>query len=178
MAKFWEILKRIISYVVKFIVKTGKAATQAVKYKLEELNYISKRREMILELGEKVCELNRQGMNLPEEVAQIVQQIAASDAELAQLRADHAAQKVAAAAQHAAEKAERAAAKAAEKSEAVIRESTAPVEVDLQEEASATAEFDGPIARTPDAPTMDFDAMANADLPNNASVEEVPVLKV
>lgn len=126
----------------RLIGKTAKAAAQSTKYKLNEMSAMSKRRELISDLGEKVYTLAQQGAGLPEELKDMIAQINALDTNLDALRADHAAQKAAAAEKDAAEKAERAAQKAAAKAEAAIAKNSEPVEVPevtLEEEAEAAA---------------------------------------
>lgn len=118
MSDFATTVKTVMQRSARFIGKTAKAAAQSTKFKLNEMSAMSKRRELIGDLGEKVYALARQGSCLPEELKDMIAQISALETNLDVLRADHAAQKAAAAEKAAVEKAERAAQKAAAKAEA------------------------------------------------------------
>lgn len=173
MADFSTTLKNVFSKSVKFVGKTAKSAAKSTKYKLDELSNLSKRRDLISELGNKVYELAQAGLVLPAEAAEIAKQITMLDGDLAVMRADHAAEKAAAAEQHAAEKAARAAEKAAAKTAAAIEKSTAVVDVELPEVAAPEAECEVN-AEVGEVPTLNV-------TPESADKEaetEVPTLNV
>lgn len=173
MADFAATLKNILSKSAKFVGKTANNAAKATKYKLDELGNLSKRRELISELGTRIFE-SRQTIILPEESTEIIRQIESLDGELAVLRADHAAQKAAEAERHAAEKAARAAEKAAAKTAAAIQQSTAPVEVELPTPEMPVAEIDVADTEKPVAPVLEVN-----EAPVGEPVEsDVPTLNV
>ena len=93
MADFSTTLKNVFSKSVKFVGKTAKSAAKSTKYKLDELSNLSKRRDLISELGNKVFELAQAGLVLPAEAAEIAKQITMLDGDLAVMRADHAAER-------------------------------------------------------------------------------------
>ncbi len=132
---------------------TGKAANTAVsatKYKVDELSNSRQRSELIALLGEKVYSLVKDGMQLPEELNDLLNQIAALEQEQDARRAEHQAEKLAAAQA----KAEAKAAKNAAKVDEAIDAGTAPVEFDapmMDVESDAPAEH----TETPaDVPTL------------------------
>ena len=135
-------VKDFLSTSAKFVGKTANTAAKATKYKMDELTSLSKRRDLISELGAKVFELSANGVELPAELADLLNQIKLLDCELEALRADHAAQKAAAAEKHAAEKAARAAEKAAAKASCAVEEGNAPVQVEIPEEESVVPTID------------------------------------
>ena len=160
-------MKAAMQCSARFIGKTTKAAAQSTKYKLNEMSAMSKRRELISDLGEKVYALAQQSADLPEELKDIIAQINALDTNLEVLRADHAALKAAAAERAAVEKAERAAQKAAAKAEAVIAKNSEPVEVPEsapEEEVEAAA----PV----------LDVSCDAAIEEGESKDDVPTLNV
>ena len=138
MSDIREKVKQLLNGSAKFIGKTAASAAKATKYKVNEMGQLSKRRELISELGAKVFELYGKGAELPEEALDLARQIAVLDTELESMRAEHAAQKAAAAEKQAVEKAARAAEKAAAKTAAVIEKSTEPVDVELPEEETVS----------------------------------------
>lgn len=181
MSDFSNKLKNVLVCSAKFIGKTANTAVKAGKYKMNELTGVSKRRDLINELGSKVFELSQNGLELPSEAAELVRQILVIDGELETLRADHAAQKAAAAEQHAAEKAARAAEKAAAKAAAAIEKSTEPVAVDLPDAEAPTAEIEVSSAETTeDVPTLKVDVAAGESscTGEKPAEDSVPTLKV
>lgn len=175
MSDFSAKLKSILSGSAKFVGKTAASAAKSTKYKLNELSALSKRRELISDLGAKIYELSQAGIELPSEAQELVKQIAALDGNLDTMRADHAAQKAAAAEQHAAEKAARAAEKAAAKASAEIEKGTASVEVDLPEVESPVVEVEMPVEEPTAVPTLNVEAETVAEQPAD---DEVPTLNV
>lgn len=177
MSDFNSKLKDILSSSAKFIGKTADSAAKATKYKMNELSNLSKRRDLISELGAKVFELSNAGLELPADAAEIVKQIVALDVELNALRADHAAQKAAAAEQHAAEKAARAAEKAAAKAAAAVQKGTAPVEIELSE-TEAPADEAHTVNEEEAVPTLDVEEATPATADEKPEAPEVPTLNV
>lgn len=168
-------IKKILFSAAKAIGKAVTAVVRSAKYKLNELCALSKRRDLVSELGAKVLDLSKSGLVLPAEAQELIQQISALEVELETMRADHAAQKAAAAEQHAAEKAARAAEKAAVKTSAEIGKGTAPVEIELSEVEAPAAEIEVPAAETPAFPTLDIEAEDKAE---NPAEQEAPTLNV
>lgn len=118
----------------------GRAATSAAnttKFKVDELSILSKRRDLINDLGKRVLEMSRNGIELPEGMADLIQQLDALDSSLDTLRNAHAAQKAEAAEKRAAEKEARAAAKATVVDPA---ETAAPVQDDASCEQEGSDE--------------------------------------
>ena len=171
-------LKSVLLDGAKIVGNAAATAAKNTKYKMNELSNLSKRRELIAELGTKVFELCIGGVELPAEAAEIVKQIIALDGDLEALRADHAAQKAAAAEKHAAEKAARAAEKAAAKAAAAIEKNTVPVEVEpLAAEAPADAVE---MTEKAETPVLDVEAAAaeNAEITAKPAENEIPTLNV
>ena len=171
MAEFGEKLKNVLTRSAKFIGRTANTTAKATKYKVNEMTALNKRRELIGELGKKVYELCEQGLVLPAEGNEIVEQIKKLDEDLNTLRSEHAAEKAAAAEQHAMEKAARATEKAAAKAAEAIDKSTAPVEVEVPADEPA-AEIP---AEAPAAPALEVESEEAAE-PKTAT--EVPTLNV
>lgn len=171
MANFGHTLKNVLTRSAKFVGSTASRLAKATKFKTNELTELSKRRDLVNVLGEKVYDLSHNGLVLPEEAAALVHQIAALDNELAVLRADHAAQKAADAQQRAAEKAARAAEKAATKAAAAIEQSTAPVAVNIPELDASDSEV---VSDTASVPTLNVEVSAE----DASATEEVPTLNV
>lgn len=151
MADFKETLKGIWDEGVKFVNSAAKRVAGATRYKLDELDNVSRRREAISELGEKVYELYQAGVAMPEEVLPLLDEMRALDENLDKMRNDHAEQKKANAEQRAQERAdaktrraeERAAAKQARidaaKAAAAVTEDE-PMVADILNEEVAEAE--------------------------------------
>ncbi|MBQ8202401.1 MAG: hypothetical protein IJZ74_11615 [Clostridia bacterium] len=145
MADFSTTLKGLWSQSVKAVNKAATGLASATRYKMDEMGGISRRREAIAELGEKVFALSQTGVELPEEVAPLLKEIQELEAGLAELRSDRVAAKAAAAEQAAAEKAARAAEKAAAKAAAAAEKAAAEAESAPVLEVEAAEETDGPI---------------------------------
>ena len=147
MSDFTITLKKVLTRTARFIGRTAATVAAYTKFKIKELSALSKRRDLIRELGIKVYELAGNGLMLPDEATELVGSVSALDAEVEALRADHAARKAEKAEQAAAEKAARAAAQAAafEKNAA---EQVAPSRVD---EGATVPEINVPEFSVPDA---------------------------
>lgn len=133
MSDFSKTLKEAFMRSVKFVGRNASKAASATKFKTNELSKLSKRRDLIHELGIKVYDLSRNGLQLPEDADALVKQIATLDSELMVLRSEHAAEKAAISQKVAAEKAARVAEKAAAKAAAAIEKSTESVSVEFPE---------------------------------------------
>jgi len=159
MANFAETLKGILTEGMKAVNVAAKGVANATRYKMSEMDSVSRRREAISELGEKVYGLFVAGVELPEEVLPLVNEIRALDESLDSLRSEHAAQKAAAAETAAAEKAARAQVRAEAKAAAkAAKAAAAPVA--LTEEApvlEVEAEAEEPLTYTGEAPTLDVE---------------------
>lgn len=170
MSDFSKNLKEVLSRSAKFVGRTTNTLVSATKFKTNELSTMSKRRDLISELGAKVYELSLNGFALPEEASELVKQIAVLDNELVVLRADHAAQKAAAAQQQAEEKAARAAEKAAAKAAEAIEKCTAPVAVAIPETEAVADVTAMPEAEA--APVLDVQQ------PETDDISDSPTLNV
>ena len=113
MANISATLKNLLKTGVRATTKAARAGAKATKFKMDEVGKLSKRKELLNELGTTIFSLAQNGFALPAEADTVVKQIEVLDRELALLRAEYAAQKAAAAEAYAAEKAVRAAEKSA-----------------------------------------------------------------
>ena len=124
MSEFTTKIKDILTDGIRVVSNAATAVAGATRYKLDELDRVSRRREAIGELGEKAFALFQAGVEMPEEVLPLLNELAALDEGLQAMRAEHEEQKiankqkkqeeaVARKEQRAAEKAARAAAKEA-----------------------------------------------------------------
>ncbi len=180
MSDFGLKLKSILTHGAKFVGQTANSAAKATKYKMGELSNLSKRRDLIAELGAKVFELSCNGLELPDAAAAIVKQIVALDGDLQAMRADHAAEKAAAAEKHAAEKAARAAEKAAAKAAAAVEKGAAPVDIELPEVEAAPLE-EASVVDQQAVPTLDVEINAadvSACTGEKSDDSDVPTLNV
>ena len=169
MSDFRVKLKDFLGRSAKFIGRTANTTAKATKYKYNEISAMTKRRELVNDLGKKVLELYNSDMNLPFEAADLIEQIRQLDAELSTLRAEHAAEKAAAAQQHAMRKAALAAERTAAQAADMIDQCTAPVKVDVAETVQPV------VTSTEDAavPTLELDIEKAAE-----PESEVPTLNV
>lgn len=165
MSDFVKKTKDILSQCMKFVATcarkvaaSAKKLVKEVKYKTSEWSDLGKRRELISELGERVYSLSRNGIDLPNAVDVLIEQLNLIEKNLDDRRTEHAADKAASAEQRAAEKAARAAEKAAK--------STAPVTM-------PTEVPNEPIE--PKAPTMEVPEKAADEA---ASDSEAPKLQL
>lgn len=144
MSDFSKKLKDILTDGLRAVSHAAGTVAGATRYKLDELDRVSRRREAIGELGEKVYAMFQAGVEMPEEALPLLNELAALDEGLQTMRAEHAEQKAAnkqkkqedAAArkeQRAAEKAARAAAMQA------VDTSLADAQAELDAEAAAEA---------------------------------------
>lgn len=138
MADFAETLKSILNRSMEAVSKAATNVASATRYKMSEMDNISRRREAISELGEKVYGLFQTGVELPEEILPLANEIRALDESMDALRSDRAAAKAAAAEEAAAAKAARAEAKAAAKA---AREAAA-AEANGNQEETTTVDFE------------------------------------
>ncbi len=168
MSNFGHALKKAVTRGAKAIKRNSTRLVKATKFKTAEWADLGKKRDLIKALGEKVYDLAQNGIVLPEEAAELVQQISALDSDLAVLRADNEARKASDAQLRATEKASRAAEKAAAKAAAVIEMSTAPVQVEISPVEPAPAES------APDVPTIEVEA-TDAE---KAEPNDIPTLNV
>ncbi|MGN0794144.1 MAG: hypothetical protein ACI4MG_06665 [Aristaeellaceae bacterium] len=142
--------------------RTAKKAVGAIRFKMKEMDSISRRRETISELGEKVYGLYGAGVQLPEEVQPLVSEIRSLDEGLDMLRNERAATKAAAAVAVAEEKAARKQARAeakAARAEAKAAEKAAAeakaAEKEAEAAAAAPAEEAAPVSSTTEVPAME-----------------------
>lgn len=151
MANFADTLKDILKDGAKAVSKAAKSVAGATRYKMNEMDNISRRREAISELGEKVFSLYEAGVELPEEIVPLVNEIRALDEGLDTLRSDRATEKANAAEANAAEKAARAQARAEAKAAAKAAKAAAKAEAEAAAAAAEAAEEDE------DAPVIEFE---------------------
>lgn len=115
MSAFTDTLKNLWSDGVRVVNKAATSVANATRYKMTEMDSVSRRREAISELGEKAYSLAQAGVVLPEELMPLVNEILALDEGLTTLHNDRDAAKAAAKEQAAVEKAARAEERAAQK---------------------------------------------------------------
>lgn len=174
MANISKEVKDILSRSAKFVDSSARRIAKATKFKASELKTLGKRRDLINDLGSKVYELCKNGLVLPVEAGELVQQIAALDQDLTLLRADRAAQKAADAQQRAAEKASR----AAEKAAAAIEKSCAPVDISMPEPEAPEAEIEVTDAvSAPEVPTLNVTTDETA-VDSDTTENDIPTLNV
>lgn len=185
MADFATTLKNVLNDGVKFVSKAAAGVASATRYKMNELDNVSHRREAISELGEKVYGLYQAGVELPEEVLPLVNEIRAIDEGLDAMRSNRAAEKAAAAEEKAAAKVaraeERAAAKAAAAEAKAAAAAAAAVEPAVAEAAPVeevptieyTPEVEEPLTYTGEAPAIEVEAPAEEAA---ESEEEEPMM--
>ncbi len=174
---------------VKTVKKAGTSIVGATRYKMDEMSSVSRRRELITELGEKAYGLSLAGTAMPEDLAPLLKEIEELESGLAELRSDRAAVKAAAAEAAAADKAayaeERAAAKAAA-AEARAAAKAAKAEAEAlaraeAEAAAAAAEAAVEAVEEDAAPVLEVEAEAeegpvySGEMPTE---EDAPVLEV
>ena len=145
----WDVLKRI----GLGIGRTAKKTVGAIRFKMKEMDSISRRRETISELGEKVYGLYGAGVQLPEEVQPLVSEIRSLDEGLDMLRNERAATKAAAAEAVAEEKAARKEARAEAK--AARAEAQAAEKAAAEAVAAAPAEEAAPVSSATEVPAME-----------------------
>ncbi len=172
MSEFVKNIKALLTRGVKGVGRTARRVAKETKFKTSEMSELSKRRELINELGAKIYDLAQNGLVLPSEAAEIVQQLTALDQKLFSLRANYSAEKAVEAQRRAAEKAARSAEKAAVQTAAAIQMSTAPVEVSIPDQPTANDTFDA--EETPVCPTLDLEAPSS----ENTADSEIPMLNV
>ena len=179
MADFAEILENIVTSGIRIVNRTANTVTQETRYKLGELDSMSRRREAITELGQKVYDLFQAGVDMPEEALPLLNELRALDEGLTAMRSEHAVQKAAQAEERQAEKAtrkeERAAAKAARAAQiAAAKEAAARMQAEVAEAATEIAEEVEEAAEEV-APVLEVPAEEIAEV---AQDEEVPVIEV
>ena len=86
MADFAATLKEMLNRSVKAVNKAANGVASATRYKMNEMDGVSRRREAVSELGEKVYGLFQAGIELPEEIVPLVNEIRALDDSLDTLR--------------------------------------------------------------------------------------------
>ncbi len=172
MSDFVKTMKALLTRGAKGAARTACCVAKETKFKANEMSELGKKRELLSELGAKVYDLSQNGLVLPAEAAEIVQQLTALDRNLFSLRANHSAEKAAQAQQRAAEKAARAAEKAAAQTAAAIQMSIAPVEVGIPADKPAADTFDSEEA--PACPALDIEAVSS----EKPADSEIPTLNV
>ena len=181
MANFADAFKKFLADSAKAVNKAATNVAGATRYKMSEMDGISRRKEAIAELGEKVYGLFTAGVELPEEIIPLVNEIRALDEELDNLRSERAATKAAAAEERAAEKVaraeERAAAKAARAAEkAAAAEAKAAAAAAAEEAATETVAAEEEATDVESSvPVIDYEPEMDSELEYTG---EAPVLEV
>lgn len=148
MTDFVTTLKDILTRGVNAVSKAANGVVDATKFKMNEMDNASRRREAISELGEKVYGLYQTGIDVPEEIVPLVNEIRSLDETMDAMRSDRAAAKAAAAEQAAADKVAReqaraearAAAKEAKEAAAAAKAAAAAAAAEAAAQAKAEAE--------------------------------------
>lgn len=162
---FGTALKNFWSDSVRVVNKAATGVASATRYKMDEMGSMSRRRELVKDLGEKVVSLAQSGVEFPDEIAVMLKEIQDLENGLAELRSDRAAAKAAAAETAAAEKAERSAARAeakamAAEAKAAAKAALAETEAAAKEAkamAAAAAETVEETAEEPIAPVLEVE---------------------
>lgn len=173
MSEITEALRGILTDGIRLLNNAATSVADSTRYKLNELDNMSRRREAMGELGQKVYDMFLAGVEMPEESLALLTELRALDDGLQTLRTEHAEQKQVRKQklqeENAARKEQRAAAKAAraEAKAAMDAERAAQAEAARAAAAAAAAE-----AAASDL--TDFAAAAPvAEVPTIA--EEIPV---
>ena len=83
-------IKDILQSGIRVVNKAATTVAGATRYKLDELDRVSRRREAIAELGEKVYAMYQAGTEMPEEALPLLIELADLDKGLAAMREEHA----------------------------------------------------------------------------------------
>jgi len=159
MSEITTTLKNILSEGIKLVNRAASTVADSTRYKLNEMDSISRRREAITELGEKVYALYQAGTALPEEILPLLNELRALEEGLDTMRTQRAEQKEVAAQTRKEERAARAEERAAQKiarAEARAAEKAAAKAAAEAAEAAALVIEEEPTAA--DAPVYDGDA--------------------
>lgn len=187
MSEITETLKGILADGIRMVNRAATGVASATTYKLTELDSISRRREAIAELGEKVYAMFQAGVEMPEEALPLLTELRALEEGLEALRSGHVEQKAADKQRNAEEdaarkeeratqKAARIAARQAEKEARAAAEAEA-VAAKAAEEAMAAAEPEvEPVAAPVDEVVAEVEASAEATAAAEASEKEDDML--
>lgn len=164
------VVKDCLIHCAKSVAAFAKKLVKDVKFKTGEWSNLSKRRDLISELGERVYSLSRNGIALPEAVDVLIEQLNTIDRNLDDLREGHAAETTAFAEKRAAEKV----ARAAEKTARAANKAAAKAAAAEQKDADFLESIQ-PEADAPQAPAME---MPEEEAGKESSDSEVPTLEI
>lgn len=170
MSDFLIVVKDCLIHCAKFVAAFANKLAKDVKFKTGEWSNLSKRRDLISELGERVYSLSRNGVELPEAVNVLIEQLNAIDKNLDDLREGHAAETTAFAEKRAAEKVARAAEKTARAANKAAVKAAADEIVD-----ASPMESIQPEAEAPQAPTMEI---PEVEAETESAESEAPTLEI
>ena len=160
---------------VKSMEAIGNAANQLAtntRFKVNEMNLINHRKEILDGFGEKAYALWKDGAALPEELSSLLKEVAGLDEQLAAIRAEHTADSESRAAKNEAAPEEAPAEEEAEKAE-----TAAPAMEPEKEEPKPESGIQGKSNPFDRAPTMDFSA-ASAEAEAPVTDDAVPTLEI
>jgi len=135
-----DIVKSMRSLLVQGVKAVNHAANNianSTRFRIDELNLINRRKEVFSTLGDCVCNLRAQGVELPEELAALMEEIEGIDKQLEEMRRAQA--EAAAKAKAEAEAAKKAAKEAKETEEEAAEEAEETAE-EAEEAAEEVAE--------------------------------------
>ena len=162
MADFLDTMKDMMTRGVRFVSRTATKVADATTYKLGELDNTSRRREAISELGEKIYGMFSAGVEMPEEVMPLLNELRELEVGMENMRTERAEKKEAAAKVLEEERAAREAARAAAAAE---RERLAAERAEARARAEAERAAAAAAAMT--------DAPADSDVPADILAENV-----
>ncbi len=160
MSEFIAAVKGILTDGLRAVSNAASSVADSTRYKLSELDNVSRRREAMTELGEKVYAMFQAGVEMPEESLPLLTEIRALDEGLDTMRTEHAEQKAANKQKQQEENAARKEQRAAEK--AARAESRAAAKA--AQEASRAAQVEQEAAAALDNSLADFAAVESVQI--------------
>ncbi|MBQ2953134.1 MAG: hypothetical protein IJE07_06210 [Clostridia bacterium] len=181
MSEITETLKGVLADGLRIVNRAASSVASATTYKLTELDSRSRRREAIVELGEKVYAMFQAGVEMPEEALPLLTELRALDEGLESMRVEHQEKKTAEKLrnaeedavrreQRATEKAARMAARQAEKearaaaaAQAAAEEAAAAARAAIEEQEDVTEAQEAPVVEAEaEAPVQEPPVAENA----------------
>lgn len=157
--------KNFLVHCAKSVAAFAKKLAKDVKFKTGEWSNLSKRRDLVSELGERVYSLSRNGIALPEAVDVLIEQLNSIDKTLDDLREGHAAETTAFAEKRAAEKVARTAEKNVRAANRAAAKAAAAEKKEAESLESIQQEADAPQVPTMEMPEEDEKESAESEAP-------------
>ena len=170
MAEFGNNLKNIWMKGMEAIGNTASSIASNTRFKVDEMNMVNRRAEILKDFGAKAYELWQKGAHFPEELEEQLQELGKLDEKLNDLRAERFAgvqvkEKEEAPAKEAAEETAETAGEATSDIEDAAEDAAEAVTEEIEEAAAAVTEAAKEIAETPDDPAEE-------------AKESIPVIRV